>query len=53
LRLLLVERDGRPLPGSQGHPMTWVRGAAYSLLLACFVHLLRDYVLLRVRPEGS
>ena len=53
LQLLLVERDGRPLPGSQGHPMTWVRGAAYSLLLACFVHLLRDYVLLLVRPEGS
>jgi hypothetical protein len=53
LQLLLVERDGRPVPGSQGHPMTWVRGAAYSLLLACFVHLLRDYVLLLVRPEGS
>ena len=53
LQLLLVEHEGRPVPGSQGHPMTWVRGAAYSLLLACFVHLLRDYVLLLVRPEGS
>lgn len=52
LQLLLVELDGRPVPGSQGHPMTWVRGAAYSLLLACFVHLLGDYVLRLVRPEG-
>ncbi len=52
LQLLLVECEGRPVPGSQGHPMTWVRGAAFSLLLACFVHLLRDYVLLLVRTEG-
>ena len=53
LQLLLVEHDGRPVPGSQGHPMTWVRGAAYSLLMACFVHLLRDYVLLLVRAEQT
>lgn len=53
LQLLLVERDGRPVPGSQGHPMTWVRSAAWLLVLACFVHLLRDYVLLYVRPEGA
>lgn len=53
LQLLLVEHEGRPVPGSQGHPMTWVRGAAYSLLLACFVHVLRDYVLLRVAAEGT
>ncbi|AKI98605.1 Hypothetical protein AA314_00232 [Archangium gephyra] len=51
LQLLLVEHEGRPVPGSQGHPLTWVRGAAYSLLLACFVHLLRDSVLLRVHAE--
>lgn len=53
LQLLLVEHEGRPVPGSQGHPMTWVRGAAYSLLMACFVHLLRDYVLLLVRAEEA
>jgi hypothetical protein len=51
LQLLLVELEGRPVPGSQGHPMTWVRGGAYSLLLASFVHLLGDGVLQLVRPE--
>ncbi|WPB77411.1 hypothetical protein KYC5002_51585 [Archangium violaceum] len=51
LQLLLVEHEGRPVPGSLGHPMTWVRGAAYGLLLACFVLLLRDYVLMLVRAE--
>lgn len=52
LQMLLVELEGRPVPGSQGHPMTWIRGAAYSLLLASFVYLLGDYVLRLVRPEG-
>jgi len=53
LQLLLVELEGRPVPGSQGHPMTWVRGAAYSLLSACFVHLLGDWVLWLLHREAS
>lgn len=50
-RLLLVEREGRPVPGSEGHPTAAARSAAWWLLFLCFGFLLWDYFVLRTRTE--
>jgi hypothetical protein len=52
-RLLLVERDGRPLPGSEGHPTAAVRTGVHWLLFMCFLCLLWDVFILRTRTELS